>query len=94
MPEATRKFTAPRAAQPAASAIDARILERFIDHQHALAARAGALDPVTATRTVMVSPFVAFIIYTVLDGWRLIVTHERRHIEQALRVIQSPEFPA
>ena len=93
-PEATRKFTAPQAAQPASSAIDAGILERFVEAQHAAAARAGALDYGTAARTVMVSPFVAFITYTVLDGWRVIVTHGRRHLEQARRVTQSPGFPA
>ena len=42
----------------------------------------------------MVSPFVAFITYTVLDGWRVIVAHGRRHLEQARRVTQSPGFPA
>jgi hypothetical protein len=41
----------------------------------------------------MVSPFVAFITYSVLDGCRLIVTHERRHFEQARRVTQEPGFP-
>ena len=50
MPEATRKFTAPQAAQPASSAIDAGILERFVEAQHAAAARAGALDSGTAAR--------------------------------------------
>ena len=37
----------------------------------------------------MVSPFVSFITYSVLDGCRLIVTHERRHFEQARRVAGS-----
>jgi hypothetical protein len=29
----------------------------------------------------------------VLDGCRLIVTHERRHFEQARRVTREPRFP-
>jgi hypothetical protein len=45
-------------------------------------------------RIIMVSPFVSFITYSVLDGCRLIVTHERRHLEQARRVTQAPEFPS
>jgi len=29
----------------------------------------------------------------VLDGWRLIFAHERRHFEQARNVSLSPGFP-
>jgi hypothetical protein len=41
----------------------------------------------------MTSPFVRFITYSVLDGWRLAVAHDRRHFEQARRVTLMPEFP-
>jgi hypothetical protein len=30
----------------------------------------------------------------VLDGCRLMVAHDRRHMEQARRVMQMPGFPA
>ena len=93
MPQATRKFTAPRATTPAASAIDAGIVERFVTHQHEAAARMHALDGRDVTR-IMVSPFVSFITYSVLDGCRLIVTHEHRHLEQARRVTLEPGFPS
>jgi hypothetical protein len=93
MPSAKRKFTAPRKARPAWSAIDGRITERFVAHQHEAAARARSLDERDVAR-IMVSPFVRFITYSVLDGWRLIVTHERRHFEQARRVMQDPRFPS
>lgn len=92
MPEATRKFTAPKQATPSASAIEASIVQRFIDHQGEAARRVHAIDATSTART-MVSPFVSFITYSVLDGCRLIVTHERRHFEQARRVLQHPGFP-
>lgn len=94
MPEAKRKFTAPRKAVPASSAIDPRIIERFVASQHEAAARVRSLDGRDVARTIMVSPFVSFITYSVLDGCRLIVTHERRHFEQARRVTQEPGFPS
>jgi hypothetical protein len=94
MPEAKRKFTAPRTAEPASSAIDPRIIERFVGHQHEAAARVRSLDGRDTARIIMVSPFVSFIAYSVLDGCRLIVTHERRHFEQARRVTQEPGFPS
>ena len=37
----------------------------------------------------MTSPFVHFITCRVLDGWRLMVAHNRRHFEQARRVMLS-----
>jgi hypothetical protein len=94
MPEATRKFTAPRKAEPASSAIDPRIIERFVARQREAAARVRRLEGRDVARIVMASPFVAFITYSVLDGCRLMVTHERRHFEQARRVTQEPGFPS
>jgi hypothetical protein len=94
MPEAKRKFTAPRKAVPASSAIDPRIIQRFVAYQHEAAARVRSLDGRDVARIIMVSPFVPFISYSVLDGCRLIVTHERRHFEQARRVTQEPRFPS
>jgi len=92
-PEARRKFTAPRKAEPASSAIDAGIIERFVAYQHEAAARVRALDERDVARLVMVSPFVSLVTYSVLDGCRIIVAHERRHFEQARRVTQAPGFP-
>ena len=41
----------------------------------------------------MASPFVGIVTYSVLDGWRLMVAHERRHVQQARRVMATPGFP-
>ena len=93
-PEATRKYTAPAQATPGTSAIDAQIVERFIAHQQEAASRVRSFEGRDLERLIMVSPFVSFITYSVLDGCRLIVTHERRHFEQARRVTQAAGFPA
>jgi len=94
MPEGKRKFTASRKAVPASSPIDPRITARFVAHQHEVVARVRSLEGRDVARIIMVSPFVSFITYSVLDGCRLIVTHERRHFEQARRVTQEPGFPS
>lgn len=91
-PSGARKFVAPAQAQPSASTIDGHIVEQFVAHQHELAARVRSLDA-TAARAVMVSPFVSFITYSILDGFRIVVAHQRRHFEQARRVIGAPGFP-
>ena len=92
MPQSQKKFKAPAKAVPSASAIDPQIIERFVAYQDEAAARVRSLDGRAAAR-IMVSPFVSFITYSVIDGCRLIVTHERRHFEQARRVTLEPGFP-
>jgi hypothetical protein len=92
-PENTRKFRAASEASPAASGIAADVIDRFVEQQRDAAQRVRALDRRTAASTIMVSPFIRVITYSVLDGWRLMLAHDRRHIEQAGRVIATPGFP-
>jgi hypothetical protein len=92
-PENTRRFSAPPAARPAASDVATDVVERFVAQQRQGAGAVARLDERTAERTIMASPFVRLITYSVLDGWRLVVAHDRRHIEQARRVMTSPAFP-
>ena len=93
-PDATRKFMAPSAARPAASDLPGDVVQRFSAQQRESAALAAALDERLAARTVMSSPFLGIVTYSVLDGWRLMVAHNHRHFEQARRVTGSPGFPA
>jgi hypothetical protein len=73
--------------------IDQGIVERFIASQHEATERVRPLDLHDPARIIMVSPFVPFITYPVLDGCRLVAAHQRRHFELARRVIQAPAFP-
>jgi hypothetical protein len=91
-PQSTRKFTASPLATPASSDIAAHIVERFVAQGHEQVSWLRALDEERASRVIMTSPFVSFITYSVLDGARLILAHDHRHIEQARRVTQSPGF--
>jgi hypothetical protein len=93
-PESTRKYTAAPKATPTASDIAADVVQRFIAQNGDVMKRLEGLDPGVASRAIMTSPFVNVITYSVLDGWRLVFAHDRRHIEQARRVTQSPGFPA
>ena len=93
VPSAARKFTAPSKAQPSSSDIAADIIQRFVEQQHDAMAQVQALDEGDAARAIMTSPFIRVITYSVLDGWRLILAHDRRHFEQARRVTLTPGFP-
>ena len=92
-PNATRRFKAPGKAQPAASALDTAIVGRFVDQQRELIAKLDASATRDLAGAVMASPFLGIVTYSVLDGWRLIAAHERRHVQQAKRVMAMPGFP-
>jgi DinB superfamily len=91
-PGGRQRYTAPPSAQPASSDIPPDTIERFIACQHTALARVRDLGAEDARR-IMVSPFVSRITYCVLDGYRLIAAHQRRHFAQAQRVTEHPDFP-
>ena len=92
-PDARRKYSAPRAAQPTTSAIASDIVERFVAQHHDAARRLERLDERRASAAVMTSPFIRIVVYSVLDGWRLLIAHDWRHVEQARRVTLTSGFP-
>jgi DinB superfamily len=92
-PGSARRYRTSPWAAPAWSAIDGGIVERFAAHRAEAAGRVRALEGRGAETVVMVSPFVPFVAYSVLDGCRLVAAHQRRHYEQARRVTEEPGFP-
>ena len=92
-PGAVRKFTAPSKAQPATSDIAADIIQRFVEQNREVVVWLEALDERRAACVIMTSPFVRVATYSVLDGCRLVLAHDRRHFEQARLVTLSPGFP-
>ena len=91
-PGGKQKYTAPASARPGSSDLAPDTIERFIAWQQVGMAGLQALSAADARR-IMVSPFVEQFTYSVLDGYRLIAAHQRRHFEQASRVMAHPEFP-
>lgn len=93
-PDGRRKYTAPLQARPSASDLAPDIVRRFVEQQREAARKVRPLDSVRGAQIIMTSPFVRAVTYSVLDGWRIVVAHDHRHVEQAKRVLQAREFPA
>ena len=93
-PQTTRKFTTSAIATPAQSAIRADVIDRYLENHRDRADWIQSLDPAVIAKTIMISPFVKVITYSVLDGCRLMAAHDQRHFEQARRVTQASGFPA
>ena len=93
-PNSQRKFKAPGAAQPSSSSIDPQIVDRFIAHQRETLVKMRSLEGMGPAGIIITSPFASMVVYSLLDTFRLIVAHERRHFAQAQRVMETGGFPA
>jgi hypothetical protein len=52
-----------------------------------------SLENKDPAETIITSPFASVVVYSLLDAFRLIVAHERRHFAQAQRVMETAGFP-
>ena len=93
-PEKGRRTKAPRVFEPARSDVAADVIEKFASHQEALAARMRATRGADLRGLKVTSPVSAVATYSLLDAYRIVVAHERKHFEQARRVTQAEGFPA
>lgn len=92
-PKVERKLKAPKAAQPAESDISPEIIEDFVKHQAELTDKIKRTEDLDTKKIILTSPFLKAITYSLFDSYRIITTHEKRHFEQAERVMQAENFP-
>jgi hypothetical protein len=82
-------------ALPSSSNISADIVARFEAHQSELIRHIRAIPTtVDADRTVVTSPLVSLITYSLSDCLTMLAVHEERHVAQARRVAEAPGFPS
>jgi hypothetical protein len=93
-PEKGRKTRAPRVFEPAQSDVDAGVIARFVQHQSEVADLMRATAGADLRGLKVTSPVSAVATYSLLDAYRIVVAHERKHFEQARRVTRAAGFPA
>jgi len=92
-PSKGRKIKAPRAFLPAASDVGGDVIGRFVGNLSEVAAHMRATGGVDLRRTIITSPAMALVTYSLFDVYRIFVAHARSHFEQARRVTQAQSFP-
>ncbi|MBD0371011.1 MAG: DinB family protein [Pyrinomonadaceae bacterium] len=92
-PESTRKVKARPAFVPAASEVDGQIISQFAQHQDNLMRLMKATEGLELEKIIITSAVSPVVTYSLLDGYRILITHERRHFLQAERVMAAEEFP-
>ena len=93
-PDSARAHKAPGVFRPSASDLDAGIVKRFVDQQARLIdvfTRSAGLD---LDRIVIPSAISSLVVYSLFDAFRIVVLHEQRHANQAIRVTDAPGFPS
>jgi hypothetical protein len=91
-PASTRKLKAPKSFQPAQSDISGSVINDFIDQQAKIVEAMKATEHLDLERLVITSPVSAAITYSLMDAYRIVVVHERRHFQQAKRVTEESAF--
>jgi hypothetical protein len=92
-PEKGRKIKAPRVFRPASSDVGADVIPRFVKNLSEAAALMRATEGADLRRTMLTSPVSPVATYSLLDAYRIIVAHARKHFEQARRVTEAEGFP-
>ena len=92
-PESARKFKARPGFRPSSSAVDPQVVERFADLQYRLADLMGRTAGAGPEKVIITSPILGFVTYSLLDAYRIITSHGRRHLAQARRVTEAEAFP-
>jgi hypothetical protein len=84
--------TSPKA-EPSTSEIDG-IVDRFARHQAALIEHVRLIpDSVDLGGTIVTSPLLRWVTYSLDDCLAILVVHEKRHFLQAKRVMEAAGFP-
>lgn len=92
-PSQTRKIKAPKKFQPAQSDVSGAIINDFVAQQRQLIEKFRATANLDLEKIVITSPAANLVTYSLMDAYRIVVVHERRHFQQAQRVTEESGFP-
>ena len=94
-PKNQKKMKTTSKALPPVSTIEAGIVDRYVEHQQkiikALEKIPADIDPV---KTIITSPLLRLVTYSLDDCYTVLVVHGQRHLGQAERVTKTEGFPA
>lgn len=92
-PASTRKVKAPKKFQPAQSDIPGSVIDDFVAQQGQIVEKMKATEHLDLERVIITSPVASVVTYSLMDAYRIMVVHERRHFQQAKRVTEETAFP-
>jgi hypothetical protein len=92
-PRTVKTLKSPSVFQPSTSTIDANVLNRFLEGQHRLLELMAATEELPLEKIIITSPVARFVTYSLMDAYTIMALHNRRHFNQAKRVMEASGFP-
>jgi hypothetical protein len=92
-PEAARKLPAPKIFRPGNSSDIQRSLESFLNEQDRFVDFVQRSEGIDYNKTRLRSPVTPLMRYSLADAFVITVLHGQRHLGQARRVREMPQFP-
>ncbi len=92
-PGSKRKIKTLRLFEPPPALTDVTVLQQFIDHQDELTALIHQADGINLNRGKFSSPASRLVRFSVGEGLTVLVVHQQRHLQQAQRLTERPDFP-
>jgi hypothetical protein len=92
-PNSQTRMKAPKIFKPTSSSIDEYVIGRFVEEQGRLIKYMKETSVLDVEKIIISSPVSGLITYSLLDCYRILITHERRHFLQAKRVTEAGAFP-
>lgn len=94
-PENPKKMKTTAKAEPSQSEIGGDIIDRYVKHQHELIEHIKRIPAdIDPARTIITSPLLGVVTYSLDDAYSILVVHGQRHLGQAKRVLDVAGFPA
>lgn len=69
------------------------IVKRFVRHQDELKQKVLSIAAADWNKVVLTSPFIKIMTYRLGTGLEALIEHEKRHLRQAKRVVETEGFP-
>ncbi|MGQ0737875.1 MAG: hypothetical protein ACT4OJ_02340 [Bacteroidota bacterium] len=87
-----RKMKAPKKIQPASGAA-IEIIGQYHKSLDTILDYISGCSIIDIDKTIITSPIASVVTYSLRDAFQFLITHEHRHINQAVRVKQHENFP-
>ena len=93
-PENVKPMKTTSKARPSSSEIGGDIIDRYVENQNQLIEAIKKIPPsVDPAKTIVTSPLMGLVTYSLDDCYEIIAVHGPRHFNQAKRVLENAEFP-
>jgi uncharacterized damage-inducible protein DinB len=88
-----KKMKAPRVFQPPAEKKDLQLLARYNENLDIFLGYIAKCEAIDLDRTIITSPAIGMVTYSLRDTLSFLIQHEHRHINQAIRIKTHAGFP-